>query len=845
MANIADCLQSAVAAGELNPVRANEARAAFRELEARYRQIMPAAQAAASAAADLKEATSKARRARFHTALAQLQALRRLKAAVLSAPDPAVALRNLLEWSEGSGHTGESVHSLTEAYQGRINAIIQDVLREHRPGVVGELVSNVRNRAAFDKIVDELHGTDTGDATAKQLAKAIRQAQDEMRRAFNAHGGDIGHLADYGLAHSHDTVQLRRAGFAAWAEKIEPRLAWDRIDDVTTGRPFTAQPGAVPPRARTERFLRDVYEGITSRGWDDREPSLTGGGRALYNRRADHRVLHFRTGADWLAYNAEFGSADPFSALVNGLHGLARDVALMRVLGPNPRQGLQFAIQVAMKQAETLDARAPLPGGKTRAERFRSQGNKALAMLSLQNGDAGVPGNLAFAQAMSGARTYLTSVQMAGAVVSSVTDYATMHMAAKVAGLNPWNVFARSIQLTASAASRETAARMGFVAETLANAGAGTARYFGKLYGTGIADRLANFTLRASGLTFLTDMRKVAFQMEFAGHLADQATRGFADLDPLTRRIFEARGIGPADWDALREPATHFIAPNGASFITGHHWIEAQTALPRAQAEGLAMRLDMAVREQLELAVPTASLEGRAAMLRGTEPGTLPGEFMRSVAMYKSFTASLMLGQMRRIAALPDGAVAGGRWGYAAQLSASLLLLGGLAVQLKEIAKGRDPRPMTELKFWEAALLQGGGLGIFGDFFAAEQSRVGGGLAETMAGPVIGLASDLTKPIASNLGRAVNGDSLLLGRDVANLARRNTPFASSVWYGRLGFDRLVADQVQRWLDPEAERLWRQQERRRENDYGTRSWWAPGTAAPQRGPDLANVAGASQ
>ena len=60
-------------------------------------------------------------------------------------------------------------------------------------------------------------------------------------------------------------------------------------------------------------------------------------------------------------------------------------------------------------------------------------------------------------------------------------------------------------------------------------------------------------------------------------------------------------------------------------------------------------------------------------------------------------------------------------------LSAQLMLLGGLAVQLKEIAKGNDPRPMDSAEFWLAAVMQGGGLGIFGDFFSASTSRTGAG----------------------------------------------------------------------------------------------------------------------
>lgn len=839
MVNIHDCLQSAVSASVLHPARAREAKENFDSLVARYEAngLRPN-QARATAAADLREATRKARRSRFHVVTNQLQAMRRLRQQIETAPDPALALRNLLEWSEGSGYTGESVRGVTEAYIGQINATIEAVLKKHGLNIVG----NVRNRAGFENLIRELHGEASGDAIAAGLADAIRTAQDRLRRAANGFGADIGKLADYGLSHAHDVFQIRQAGFARWASDIEIRLNWSRIDDVTTGKPFAANAGEVPDRAISDRFLRDVYDSITSRGWDDREPSLSGGGRALYNRRGDHRVLHFLSGTDWMAYNKAYGTADPFSALVNGLHGLARDVALMRVLGPNPRQGLSYARQVAKKQAELLDAKYPLPEGKTRADRVDRQGNLAASMLSIQNGDANVPGNLAWARFFSGTRAYLTAAQLGSATLSSFSDLATMSVAAKVMGMHPSNVIARSVQLTASAATRDSAARMGFVAETLADAGSGSARYFGRMFGTGIADRLASFTMRASMLSFLTDMRRVALQMEWAGDLADQADRTFADLNPLTRNIFEQRGITAADWDLLRDPAHRFTAPNGSDFITGHFFLQTQKALPRAEAEGLAIRLDMALREQLELAVPTASLEGRARMGAALQKGTIPGEMINSFGMYKSFSVSLMLGQMRRFSSLPNGAIAGGKWGYAVQMSAGLLAMGALAIQLKELAKGNDPRPMTEKKFWGAALLQGGGLGIFGDFFAASESRVGGGIAETVAGPVVGLGGDLATAFSSNVSRAGSGEDLLIGRDAAKLVGRYTPVASSLFYARAGYDRLVSEQLQRWWDPEAERIWRQQERRRLKDYGAGSWWSRGQTLPDRPPNFANAFG---
>ncbi len=826
MANIHDCLQRAVDAGELDKVRAAEAAGQFDQLVARYEGSMPRHQAEARAAADLKEATSAAAARRYHAVINQLQAMRRIDALIGGAKDPALALRQLIEHSEGSGFTGESVSSLHKAMVKDINAGMHVVLKRHGQTILG----NTRNRAQFENIVAELHGDNTGDAMARELAEAVKTVQDKYRRMFNAHGGDIGKLSDYGLPHAHDVNAIRKAGFGAWSAEVAGRLDWTRMIDRTTGKPF-ADGGPVPP-ARQREFLKDIYDGIVTRGWDRKSPTMAVGGKALYNQRAEPRILHFTSGRDWMEYNKAFGSSDPFSAMIGGLHGLAKDVAQMRVLGPNPRMGLEYAIQRATKMAETS-------GDAKLAERVKTKGALAKTMLAHVDGSNNVAVNQFWGSFFGGTRQVLTSIQLGSALLSSTTDLATIKTAATMVGMNGANVLSRSVQLMASQATRETAARMGYVAESLADMGATAARFTGEQFAPEMTRRLSGFTMRASGLSFWTDMHKVSFQMEFAGHLADNAGRAFDQIDAPLRRLFTERGITPADWDALREPGAMFTAPNGSTFLSPIHWRNTQTSMTPAEADGLSLRMQMMIEEQLELAMPTASIEGKAIMQGDTLPGTFMGELARSSTMYKSFALSLMLGQIRRYNSLPTPM---DKAAYAAKLGSGLLVMGALAVQLKEVAKGRDPRPMDDGKFLMAAIFQSGGLGIFGDFFASETSRAGGGLAETLAGPVAGAAGDVIRPFASNMTRAIEGKETLFGRDLANAIRYNTPVASSLWPTRLAYDRMVADQLQLMLDPEAERLFRRQERKRAKEYRTETWWPRGEFSPARGPALSNALG---
>jgi hypothetical protein len=56
---------------------------------------------------------------------------------------------------------------------------------------------------------------------------------------------------------------------------------------------------------------------------------------------------------------------------------------------------------------------------------------------------------------------------------------------------------------------------------------------------------------------------------------------------------------------------------------------------------------------------------------------------------------------------------------------------------------------------------------------------------------------------------------------------------------RLVTDRLLADQVQRQIDPEYDASWRSMERRAA-EKGQGYYWAPGEHAPSRAPDFSNA-----
>ena len=66
--------------------------------------------------------------------------------------------------------------------------------------------------------------------------------------------------------------------------------------------------------------------------------------------------------------------------------------------------------------------------------------------------------------------------------------------------------------------------------------------------------------------------------------------------------------------------------------------------------------------------------------------------------------------------------------------------------------------------------------------------------------------------------------------------RQNTP-GGSLWYIRLAYERMLLDQLQMMVDPDARAAFHRQMQNRKRDYGQELWWAPGETARVAGPTL--------
>lgn len=260
-------------------------------------------------------------------------------------------------------------------------------------------------------------------------------------------------------------------------------------------------------------------------------------------------------------------------------------------------------------------------------------------------------------------------------------------------------------------------------------------------------------------------------------------------------------------------------------------------------------RLRSYFQDQVDFAVVTPDAKTQAFMNRGTRRGTVEGDFLRMMMQFKSFPIAVIQRPVSRelfargfsgprrggladlVTALKNG---NGEMQGLANLVVATTLMGYLAMSSKDLAKGKTPRDPNDPETWFAALTQGGGLGIYGDFlFGQVKNRFGGSVTNTIAGPTIG---GTFTDLFDLWQRFREGDDVAASAfsDLINLV----PF-SNIFYLRTAMDFLILHRIREGLNPGyLERM----ERRIERENAQTFLLQPSSIIPRGGGSIGRAAG---
>lgn len=545
-----------------------------------------------------------------------------------------------------------------------------------------------------------------------------------------------------------------------------------------------------------------------------------------------HRVMHFSDPDQWYDYHQRFGRGSMLANVMGGLERSAKNAALMNRWGPSP--DAMFSAKVG-----ELHAQARARGDSGAADRLMSAQRRA--EFEEMTGAGSAPENLRLAIVGRSIRVQQSLAKLGGMVLSGLSDTSLAAQTMKRAGAGYLDGYSGAMAGIARLQSAE-----GKAAADLLDVGARSmaAHMTGRFHA---ADGPLGWAASAQRLFYKVNLfeawsdglRRGVAEM-YSAHLGSEASNPWGQLNAGTRETLERYGIDADDWELARrgliapeaarpEPASLRVKPVDAAAVAEpadrRYWtfealdgvsdrdLHKRAGLTGADAtpegarrvrEDLRLRFQAMVGGVLDDALTEARARERVAITRGTRPGTVWGEAVRAATQFWSFSAAIM---GRHVAPAASG--------YAGQKPVALLahiivastLLGYASLQAKQVVRGREPRPMFNDegefqggKLFAASLIQGGGLGIYGDLLFGEANRNGVGFTVgSMMGPSVGEIERLMTIV--RMTSSGDPDEIKdIPAKLIGAAKANIPLIN-LFYTRAALDYLVWFRLQEAASP--------------------------------------------
>jgi len=815
MADFSECLGVSVTEGRLSRDQADDAIRTVTRMERKFSETMGEDMARRAAVDDFTRNMQAEAARRKHLANLQIIATERVIGEAFGHEKgfTAGAMSHLVKDIWGVARYS-NVEARKESILGQLHRMFSDGIDSFRAKFAG----TVQDKAGQRDFIRELYNESTGNGNAKAAAKSWAETSEFARKRFNDAGGDIGKLDDWRVPQTHDRLRVKRAGYDEWrktftdADRARMRDAYD-LDD-----------------AELDDALQEVFLSISTGGLNKAKPGGAGQGRKLANRRGDERFLIFADADSWLRYNDTFGAGDIYSLITSYMDGMARDISALEILGPNPAAMVRHLADLArIEEAKAPDMSLAAQARPDRVTVRLMESPKMIEdTFEAVSGRLNIPANELTARFWGGLRNLLSVAQLGSAPVSATSDIVFLSKTATWNGLPAAKVMKRYTSLLnpTNAEGRRFAARSGLVAQAWVGKAISAKRFQDEIVGDGWTSRTADFFHRISGLTPMTQAGRWAIGLEFMGTLAEQSGKSMRQLDPALKRAFKNYGVTSKMWDAARK--TEFMDFDGAQFMNPADMASNKDATLSEAGQ----RLHEMILTETDFAVPEPDARVRAMATQGTQRGTFVGEIWRSVLMYKSFPITIMNTHLMQGVAQKDTA----KGLYLMGLMTGLTVMGGVVTQTKQVLSGKDPRDMTKPEFWGQAFMQGGGIGIYGDFLSAAVGRNEQDLVKTVIGPMAGFATDVVRLTSQNAREFIEGSPTRFSSEAIRFAGRYNPL-SSLWYTKTAFDRTFMRWLRIQADPSYARGFQARERWARQNFGQGFYWRPGSAGPDRAPDL--------
>ena len=808
-----DCIQTAVDSGRISAKKGLEGQDAFDEA---YADAIEAGATPEKAQlnAQLKavEAVSSAKAEKRWQRINEMQKAHKLYTRIMESDNPARALREL----------SRSMEIAMRRIEGQAGSFLDNFLLKYKPKVtrLGGLIDDGEDivRAAYGK---------APSAEAKQMYDALAAAYEWLRLQANREGASIPENKNRRIPQTHDRLMVRANGGRDGEDWINDHLSaldWDIMR--YAGKPI--------PVSERREVLEKVYWGIVTDGAADSKPAQHSQ-PALAGRLARDRFLYYKDADSWLAMQKKYSGANVVQQTHGMIAAMARDIATLEHLGPNPNVLKEFAKNTAnLRGSELMKAGKGEWTTKVHESIDVFEREYNIFRVHVLNSDENL-----MAQTVGTIRSFAVIGQLGGAFLSNLNDIMTTKWAFQFHGLPQSGIIRDYMRRFVNGeVSAKQAIRDGVLFESALSMSHSFSRFMGPLDAPVAAHRWSDTVYRSQLATHHNMTIRHVAAGRLQGIWADNAGKRFEEL-PMATAMARA-GITPEDWDIFR--ATPITVDRGAEFLRPQAIWEnpASTAKQKRVADKFADYMNVVMLQ----GAPERSLRTRVFLKEEIAASSFGGQVLRGGFSLAGFPVEIMFNHMKSIWELPQPK---NKLAQTARFVTYLTLGGAFITQVKALAAGDNPYnmnpfedPATAGEFWLRAFLNGGSGGFIGDFImqnisiANSQYFGGGSPLREQANATIKLAGAAGGELMERLGWAEEEDRKL-GKKASSAALQLVP---KIWFMRLLLERGITDDLMRQVDPAA---WARKEKYHAEVAPQGRWWD--TDGTVQAPNLMTAFGA--
>lgn len=676
------------------------------------------------------------------------------------------------------------------------------------------------------EIAEAMANIELGASNANKNPVAIEVAQvasdlmEGMRVEMVDQGAYIEKRWDWLLGQSHDSSLIRKAykklpradRWKAWRDDVmEMGLDFQRTFGFSRQQYMENESS----KAFVDKWFKGFYNNIESGTHIKIDPEAMNGGAGTPNiatRAARRRLLQFEDPTGHVKYMQTFGHQTIGNSLMAQIHGASRELGILQYAGPSHTKNIEtvanYVEQLAKSKAdagEDVELRKLVNNKKTVRE-----------AINMVDGSYDVPEADWLAKTGAGLRTVQGISSLGTSTASQVADSVGMAQSSMAYGRGYLSGYAdffgsmfkspetqrnrREVASYFGAYIEET--RLGLMEELAAPDSA-----------NGLISKANHIFAKLSSINYVTTRTRTAAGLASQRFAGESASKGWADIHSALRASMSEVEIGEADWDVMRQFVETKTVGNETMKGIAVRAIEdappekfaaiAKSNSPRALANArteLASKMRSWLQTEMDNQIIEPKTRLRRKILGANKRGSVEFEARATIGQFKSFPLSWISERIfRDFRRAKEG---GGRTGMAAALFLQTTVMGYAAMVMKDIAKGVTPRDPKDYRTILAAIQQGGGLGIYGDFLFGETNRMGGGVASTFLGPTFGDIQSLL----DIKQRAMDGEPLM--SQLLQFGYYNTP-GNNLYWARLGLDHLIYARIMDSIDPQFSRRRRQ------------------------------------